>query len=59
MAVEILQAPTITIDNIFIVFGTSSGEIEFHRLNFLKKKVYIQKNCTIKTKGSILCMKKL
>jgi hypothetical protein len=47
MAVEILQAPTITIDNIFIVFGTSSGEIEFHRLNFLKKKLYIQKNCTI------------
>jgi hypothetical protein len=47
MAVEILQAQNITIDNIFIVFGTSSGEIEFHRLNYLKKKLYIRKNCTI------------
>jgi hypothetical protein len=45
-------------NEVFTVFGLSSGEIEFHRINLKKKRLEILKECTIRVRGSVLCLKK-
>ena len=49
----------LSLDMIFAVFGTSSGEIEFHRINLHKKRLELVKDCTLRARGSVLCMRKL
>ena len=42
---------------VFVIMGTSSGEIEFYSLNMVAKKLMPLKECTIKTPGAVLAMK--
>lgn len=56
---RIMAASVFSANNeVFSVFGLSSGEIEFHRINLKKKRLEMLKECTIRVKGSVLCMKK-
>ena len=41
------------------MFGTSSGEIEFHKVNLRKKRLEIVKDRTLRATGSVLCMQKV
>ena len=44
---------------IFTVFGTSAGELEFHRINVNKRRLELVPTGTLKARGSVLCMLKL
>ena len=37
-----------SLDHIYTVFGTSSGEIEFHRVNLRKKRLEILQDRTLR-----------
>ena len=43
----------------YTVFGTSSGEVEFHLINFHKRRIEISQSSTIKLSGSVLSMKRI
>jgi hypothetical protein len=42
-----------------VVFGTSSGEIEFHRLNLTKRRLELLSQNTLRLNGSVLSMKRV
>ena|ERR1719272_374258 len=45
---------------VYTIFGTSSGEIEFFKINIGKKKLeHVNKNLNLKFAGSVLSMKRL
>jgi hypothetical protein len=47
------------LDQIFAIFGTSSGDVEFHKINFAKKRLEMSLKSTISLSGSVLCMKRI
>lgn len=58
MAVAALKNPAKP-ENCYAVFGTSSGEIEFHRINLNKRRLVIDQQQTIRLDGSVLSMKRV
>lgn len=58
MAVGALKNPNLQ-EQCYVVFGTSAGEVEFHRINFNKRRLELAQENTIRLDGSVLSMKRV
>ena len=43
----------------YAALGTSSGHVEFHRIDFAKRRLELQGDSTLALSGSVLCMKRV